>query len=123
MGETKLKFGNAESNKKEFHASKNPIVLNLVDIEKIIFGKFKLSDEGSKYFIDYKDDNIIRPLCMFFTQKSGNIKCFENGRKNISFKTDDDNVLTKYNKIWNRIKKMLNIKFHSKPAHDEKHKN
>ena len=59
---------------------------------------------------------------MFFTQKSGNIKCFENGRKT-SFKTDDDNVLTKYNKIWNRIKKMLNIKFHSKPAHDEKHKN
>ena len=48
MGETKLKFGNVESNKKGFHASKNPIVLNLVDIEKIIFGKFKLSDEGSK---------------------------------------------------------------------------
>ena len=99
MGDTKLKFGNIESNKKEFHASKNPIVLNLVDIEKIIFGKFKLSDEGSKYFIDYKDDNIIRPLCMFFKQMSGNIKYFENGRKNISFKTDDDNVLTQYNTI------------------------
>ena len=99
MGETKLKFGNVESNKKGFHASKNPIVLNLVDIEKIIFGKFKLNDEGSKYFIDYKDDNIIRPLCMFFTQMSGNIKYFENGRKNISFKTDDDNVLTQYNTI------------------------
>ena len=40
------------------------------------------------------NDNIIRPLCMFFTQMSGNIKYFENGRKNISFKTDDDNVLT-----------------------------
>ena len=25
----------------------------------------------------------------------------------------DDNVLDKYNKIWGKVKKMLNIKFHS----------
>ena len=42
------------------------------------------------------------------------IKYFENGGKNVSFKAEDDNVLTKYNEIWNRIMKMLNIKFHSK---------
>ena len=31
-----LKFGDAELNKKEFSSSKQPIALNLVDIDKII---------------------------------------------------------------------------------------
>ena len=30
-----------------------------------------------------------------------------------------DSVLTKYNKIWDKIKEKLNIKFHSKPVYDE----
>ena len=33
----------------------------------------------------------------------------------------DDNVLDKYNKIWDKIKNKLNIKFHSKPVYDEKY--
>ena len=33
----------------------------------------------------------------------------------------DDNVLDKYNKIWDKIKKKLNIKFHSKPVYDQKY--
>ena len=30
-----------------------------------------------------------------------------------------DSVLNKYNKIWDKIKEKLNIKFHSKPVYDE----
>ena len=41
------------------------------------------------------------------------IKYFDNGGK-IYFKSEDDNVL-------NRIRKMLNIKLHSKPVYDEKY--
>ena len=32
-----------------------------------------------------------------------------------------DNVLDKYNKIWNVIKNKLNIKFHSKPVYNQKY--
>ena len=32
----------------------------------------------------------------------------------------DDEVLDKYNKIWDRIRETLNIKFHSMPVYDEK---
>ena len=32
----------------------------------------------------------------------------------------DDSVLVKYNDIWNKIKKILNTKFYSMPAYDEK---
>ena len=42
-------------------------------------------------------------------QMSGYIKYFENGVKKVLNK--DDDVLDKYNKIWNNIKKTLEIKF------------
>ena len=39
----------------------------------------------------------------------------------MSFVIKDDDVLDKYNEIWNKIKKTLNIKFHSMPVYDEKY--
>ena len=39
----------------------------------------------------------------------------------MSFIIKDDNVLDKYNEIWDKIKETLNIKFHSMPVYDEKH--
>ena len=52
---------------------------------------------------------------------SGYIKYFENGGKNMSFMIKDDNILDKYNEIWNKIKEKLNIKSHSKPVYDQKY--
>ena len=67
--EKSLKFGDVEVNKKEFHASKQSIALNLVDINQIvIFDKLKHNDKGSKCFIGYEDDDIIRPLCIVLPQ-------------------------------------------------------
>ena len=122
MSEKTLKFDNIVVNKKEFHASQQPIDLNLVEINKIVISdKFKHSDDGFKYFIGCKEDNIIRPLCIIFPQMSGYIKYFENGGKNMSFMIKDDSALVKYNEILNKIKKTLGIKFHSMPASDEKY--
>ena len=33
---------------------------------------------------------------------------------------EDDNILVKYNEIWNKINKTLNIKLHSMPGYEEK---
>ena len=60
-------------------------------------------------------------LCIILTQMSGYIKYFENGGKSMSFIIKDDSVLIKYNKIWNKIKKTKNIKFHRMPVYDEKY--
>ena len=50
MSEQTLKFGDIVVNKKEFHASKQAIASNLVDINKIVISdKFKHND-GSKFF-------------------------------------------------------------------------
>ena len=73
--------------------------------------KFKHSDEGFKYFIGYQEDEIVKSLCIILPQMSGYIKYFENGGKNMSFMVKDDNVLDKYNKIWDKNKEKVNIKF------------
>ena len=50
-------------NKKEFCKSKQPIDLNLVNVDQtLISEKFKHSDHGFKYFIGYKEDDIVKPL-------------------------------------------------------------
>ena len=59
-----IKFDNTEVNKKEFHKSKQPIDLNLVNLYQILISdKFKHSDDGFKDFIGYTDD-IVKPLCI-----------------------------------------------------------
>ena len=83
--------------------------------------KFKHSDGGFKYFIGYKEGEIIKPLCMILPQMTGYIKYFENGEKSMPFVIKDDDVLDKYKEIWDRIKETLSIKFHSMPVYDEKH--
>ena len=83
--------------------------------------KFEHSDEGFKYFIGYQEDEIIKSFCIILPQMSGYIKYFENGGKNMSFMVKGDNVLDKYNKIWDKIKENLNIKFNSKPIYDQKY--
>ena len=110
MSEKTLKFCDVVVNKKEFQTSKKPIALNLVDIDKtIISAKFKHNGKDFKCFIGYKEDSIIRPLRIILPQMSGYIKYFDDGGKNMSFKIEDDNIRFKYNEIWNKIKKMLNI--------------
>ena len=57
--------------------------------------------------------------CVILPQISGYIKYFENGGKNMSFMAKNGDVLDKYNKIWDKTKNKLNIKFHSASVYDE----
>ena len=49
------------------------------------------------------------------------INHFDNGGKNMSFKIEDEDLYLKYSEIWNKMKKLLGIKFHSKPIYDDKY--
>ena len=78
------------------------------------------NDDGFKYFIGCKESKIVKPLCIILPQMTGYIKYFENRGKNMSFVIKDDDVLDKYNEIWDKIKGKLNLKFHSMNV-DEKY--
>ena len=98
MSEKALKFDNITVNKKKFHKSKQPLNLDLVNINQIVISdKFKHSDDGFKYFIGCKEDEIIEPLCIILPQMNAYIKYFEDGGKNMSFIVKDDDVLDKCN--------------------------
>ena len=100
MSSQKIKFGDKEVNKKEFHSSKEAIFLDSVDLNKIIVSsKWKISDTKYKYFCGYID----------------------NGGKNMSFVTNDKEVYKKYNEIWEVVRKLLKLKFTVSPVRDDKY--
>ena len=122
MSKQTLGFNDIVVNKKDFHASKKAIPLNSVNTNSIAISyRVKHSDDSYKYFIGYApDDGVIRPLCVILLQMSGYIKYFENSGKNMSFKIEEDSVYLKYAEIWNKVKSILNVKFHSQPIYDDK---
>ena len=114
MSEKTLKCGNIRVNKKEFHKSKQPVDLDLTNVDQVVVSdKFKDRDGGFKFFIGYKEGEIVKLLCIILPQMTGYTKYFENGGKTMSFVIKDDKRLNKYNEIWYKIKVTLSIKFHS----------
>ena len=82
MSLQKIKFGDKEIDKKEFYLSKQAILLNSVDLSKIVVcSKWKISDTKYKYFYGYLNNDIIQPLCVILPQKSGYIKYVDDGGK------------------------------------------
>ena len=106
-------------NKKEFHKSRQSIDLTLIISDQIVVSeKFKPKGDGFKYFIGYREGEIVKSMCITLPQRSGYIKYFEKGGNNMSFLNNDMDVLDKYNEIWDVIKNKLNKKFHSMPVYD-----
>ena len=83
-------------------------MLDSVDLSKIVVSsRWKLKDTTYKYFCGCLNNDVIKPLCVILPQMDGYIKHFDNGRKNMSFVTDDKEVYEKYDEIWNVIKELL----------------
>ena len=105
MSSQKIKSGDKEIDKKNFYSSKKAILLDSVDLRKIVVSsRWKLNDATYKYFCGYSNNDVIQPLCVIFPQMNRYIKYFDNGGKNISFVTDDKKVYEKYDEIWNVVK-------------------
>ena len=63
MGENTLIFDNIRVNKKEFHKSEQPVDIDLINVDQIVVSdKFKHDNDGFKYFIDYKEVEVVKPL-------------------------------------------------------------
>ena len=105
-------------NKKEFHKSKQPINLDLVNLDQIVVtNKFKHSNGGFKYFIGYKESKIVKQFCVMLPQMTGNRKYFKNGGKTCLLQS-------KKMMCWINTKNLgtiLSIKFHSMSVYYEKY--
>ena len=122
MSLKRIKFGDKEVDKKEFYSSKQAISLDSVDLSKIVVSnKWKINDTTYKYLCGYLNNDIIQPLCIILPQMNGYIKYFNDGEKNMSFVTDDEEVYEKYNEIWEVVRKLLKLKFTVNPIRDDKY--
>ena len=108
MSSQKIKFGDKEVDKKKFYSSKEAILLDSVDLSKIVVSsRWKLNDTTYKYFCGYLNNDTtgsssserIKPLCVILPQMNGYIKYFDDGGKNMSFVADDEKVYEKYDEI------------------------
>ena len=108
--------------KKKFYSSKEAILLDSVDLSKIVVSsRWKLYDTTYKYFCEYLNNDVIMPLWVILPQLDGYIKYFDNGGKNLSFVTDDKKVYEKYDEIRNVTKILLKLKFAASPIRDDKY--
>ena len=122
MSSQKIKFGDKEFDKKKFYSSKKAILLDSVDLRKIVVSsRWKLNDTTYKYFCRYLNNDVIQPLCAILPQMDGYIKYFDNSGKNMSFVTDDKKVYEKYDGIWNVSKGLLKLKFTASPIRDDQY--
>ena len=120
MSLKKIKFGNKEVNKKEFYSSKEAILLDSVDLSKIVVSKkWKIDDKTYKYFCGYLNNDVIKPLCVILPQMNECIKYFDDGGKIMAFVTDDEKVYEKYNEIWEVIRNLFKIDFTVNPVRDD----
>ena len=78
MSSQKIKFGDKEVDKKKFYSSKEAILLDSVDLSKIVVSSsWKLNDTTSKYSCGYlnndktgssSSERIIKSLCVVLPQ-------------------------------------------------------
>ena len=67
MSLRKIKFGNKKINKKEFCSSKEAILLDSVDLNKIVVSKkWKIDDKTYKYFCGYLDNDVLNLYVLFY---------------------------------------------------------
>ena len=122
MSLRKIKFGDKEVYKTKFYSSKQANSLDSIDLNKtVVSKKWKINDTTYKNICGYLNNDTIQPLCVILPQMNGYIKYFDDGRKNMSFVTDDEEIYEKYNEIWEVVRKLLKVDFTVGPVRDDKY--
>ena len=118
-----INFEDKKINKSNFYKSKKIFNIYDLDVNKVLVSKKESygTKNSLKYFIGYNDVDVIRPLRIKLPQIIGYIKNFD-GNKTMSFNVDDNKLLKKYNKIWEKISNLMNIEFDSKPVYGDNDK-
>ena len=109
--------------KSNFYKNRKLFKIEDIDINNILVSKKELygTKNSFKYFIGYNDENVIRPLCIRLPQMIGYVKFFDSN-KTMFFKVNDNKSLKKYNKIWQKISNLMNIKFDGEPVYGDNDK-
>ena len=114
-----IKFDETEIEEYKFQQYKNPFSINDIDINEIVASnKFSFGKQDYKYFIGYKDNQKIRPLCIFFPEMSAYRMDFDE-TECMSFLIKDKEFLEKYNQIQEKPSNVIKKEFNSEPVYNK----
>ena len=120
MSRKNISFDDKKIKKSDFYQNKKINKINDINVNNILVSKKELcgTKNSFKYFIGYNDNDIIRPLCIRLPQMTGYVRKF-NENSTMSFRVEDKQLLKNYNKIWEKIEKLMKIDFESKPVYGD----
>ena len=106
--------------KSDFQKDKKAFQIDDVDVNEILVSKKETygTKNALKYFIGYNDNGVIRPLCVILQQMTGYAKKLDQNMT-MSFKVNNKQLLQNYNKICEKVEKLLKIVFESKPVYGD----
>ena len=125
MSEKNINFSDKKIRKSDFYKNKKINNIEDINVDNILVSKKEPygTKNSFKYFIGYNDNDIIRPLCIKLSQKTGYVRKF-NENLTMSFRVNDKRLLKNYNKILEKVEKIMKMDFDRKPVYgDDENKN
>ena len=90
--------------KNKLYRNKTPNFLKDLEIEKLLVSnKISFGEKNYKYFLGYLYDNYkVKPLHIMLPKTSVYVKNYDGQTKWMYFLIEDDDLLEKYNTIWDK---------------------
>ena len=122
MSGENINFNDNEIQKSYFYKNKKINSIEDIDTNKTLVSKKESygTKKSFKFFIGYNDNNVIRLLCIRLPQMTGYDRKFDENAT-MSFRVHNKQLLKNYNKIWEKVEKLMKIDFESKPVYDDEY--
>ena len=122
MGKEILRFVDIEIEKDKFYCHKCHIFKKDVDIEKLLVSnRISSSAKNYKYFIGYLyNDYRVKLLRIMLPKTSVNVKRYDGQTKWKYFVIENDDLLEKYNTIWDKVSADIKKEFDNEPVYNNK---
>ena len=103
--EKKIELGYTEIEKNKFYCNRTPIFLKDGDIDKVLVSNRISSGEKAlnTLFFYFYNDQKVKPFYIIFPKTSAYIKSFDGQTKWLYCLIEDDDLLEKYNIIWDKV--------------------
>ena len=123
MSGKNVNFDDKKNRKNDFYKNKKVTNIEEIDVNKTLVSKKEAygTKNSFKYFIRYNDNDVIRPLCVRLPQMTGYARKLDENAA-ISFKAKNKQLLKNYNKIWEKVEKLMSVDFESKPVYGDDNK-
>ena len=123
MNRKNINFDDKKIKKNDFYKKIYIFNMDDIDVNKILASKKEPYGKNNSliYFIGYNDNDVIRPLCLKLSKMTGYINEFNENKNTItmSLRVNDEQLFKKYNKIWEKVEKLIRIDFESKPSYGD----